>query len=193
MRNYQLATDVTGAGTDRGVMLHMSMAELATIRDALTIAYPKTGEDRFEDLLDALSEPVGSEAAPEAAPAWTPAVREGDWVSIANTFGRWTGQVDSDSWLGHNDIEYVMVNATPRAVKSLTIIGQPPEQAEAPAPVPSKPVSVNREYIVQLNNVQARDLINWLTDVRSGSWVIAGQRLTVDAVENGGILVRTLP
>lgn len=53
----------------------------------------------------------------------------------------------------------------------------------------------DRDHHVQLNRKDTESLVAWLTSaVRGGSWIPdEAKRLTVDAVEGGGILVRTRP
>jgi hypothetical protein len=53
-------------------------------------------------------------------------------------------------------------------------------------------VIADREHIIQLNGVQTRDLTKWLTGGPSGA-MGDGQRLTVEAVQGGGVLIRTRP
>lgn len=185
-RNYQLATDVTGAGTDRGVTLHMSMAELATIRTALDLLADEHAYVAAWDLLEALPVPTDSEPTP--TPAWTPAVRDGDWLA-RTVITRHCARARGDSWLGHDAVEYVMASfggpAEPHPIRALTIIGQPPASSE--------PVNADREHVVRLSQVQTQALTEWLATKRNGSWLTNHAGLTVKAVENGGILVRTRP
>jgi hypothetical protein len=52
-------------------------------------------------------------------------------------------------------------------------------------------VLADRDHTVQLNAVQTADLAQWLT--RPNGSMSDGQRLSVDAVSGGGVLVRTRP
>lgn len=51
----------------------------------------------------------------------------------------------------------------------------------------------DRAHIVQLNHWETRNLVEWLDSLPRGGSESLGDRLTLDAVENGGILVRTRP
>ena len=53
----------------------------------------------------------------------------------------------------------------------------------------------DRDHHVQLNRKDTESLVAWLTSaVRGGSWIPdEAKRMTVDAVEGGGILMRTRP
>ena len=48
-----------------------------------------------------------------------------------------------------------------------------------------------REHIVPLSRRDRKELARWLASTNGGLWL--GDRLTVEAVVGGGILVRTLP
>ena len=52
----------------------------------------------------------------------------------------------------------------------------------------------DRDHHIQLSADELRDLLMWAAERRGGSWVPEhAKRLTVDAVQGGGILVRTRP
>lgn len=54
-------------------------------------------------------------------------------------------------------------------------------------------VIADRDHHVQLNSAETTDLIQWLARVPRGGSVWVSERLSLDAVQGGGVLVRTRP
>lgn len=92
--------------------------------------------------------------------------------------------------LGHGNIHRAGFAA---AMKDVADALRPGDKLDRRPSVGMTDPPTERTYTIQLNRAQNMELLTWLSTNAHGGSISLGRRLTVDAVENGGLLVHARP